>query len=172
MHVAVGASLLLGTVGVAQESTEPTTAGYHLKRRSSFQAAQTTRSPFWPIGWSPRAKNAPAPAVAPVQEFTLKPEQFSVTSILLGNQSLAVINGRTYGEGEFIRSARALQQPNAPAVPGVPANVRIRVNRIVDGQVILQAGTQVLAVPLRRSEIPARTGAKDEELLLQAQAER
>src|SRR3954466_1609207 len=97
---------LLATAAVAADDpTSPTLAGYHLKSKSSFVAAQTTRAPFWPIGWTPAAKG-PSQQAAPVQEFTLKPEMFSVTSILLGSQSLAVINGRTYGEGEFIRQSR------------------------------------------------------------------
>src|SRR4051812_8879640 len=129
---------------------EVKTAGYHLKNQSAFQVAPTVRAPFWPIGWAPSAKNnqpdAPAPAIV------ITPDQFSVTSIMLGSPSLAVINGRTYGEGEFLKPARATKPAEgalptrAVAAPALPTGLRVRVNRIVDGQVILQTGTQAIAV--------------------------
>src|SRR3954469_6059329 len=102
-HLALGlAAAAMATGAFAEDAPDLKTAGYHLKNKSTFTVAATVRAPFWPIGWTPSAKGT-APAAAPAPEFTLRPDQFSVTSILLGNQSLAVINGRTYGEGEFIR---------------------------------------------------------------------
>jgi hypothetical protein len=148
---------------------EVKTAGYHLKNQSTFQVAPGARAPFWPIGWAPSSKNttqndAPAPVV------TITPEQFSVTSILLGSQSLAVINGRTYGEGEFLRSPRASKPVEgalpvaASTAPALPAGLRVRVNRIIDGRVILQAGSQAIYVPLRRPQLSDRK-LGDEDLL-------
>src|SRR4051794_22909577 len=78
---------------------ETTTAGYHLKKRSAFEAPEQARTPFWPIGWAP-SSGAPGVPDAPRTGFVLNPDQFAVTSILIGTHSLAVINGRTYGEGE------------------------------------------------------------------------
>ncbi len=103
---------------VAEEGAASlTTAGYHLKHRSSFTVPNEARPPFWPIGWSPSMKSSPsAPAGV---DFALKAEQFNVTSIMLGSTSLAVINGRTYGEGELLRAPRAAKHPD-----GTPSRTR------------------------------------------------
>ena len=69
-------------------------------------------------------------------------EMFRVTSILLGNPSMAVINGRSYEEGQFIR------MPKAAA-----AQIRPRLYRIGDGQVLIQVQNQFVPVPLRRPEL-------------------
>lgn len=153
----------------ADETPEVKTAGYHLKNQSAFQVAPGTRAPFWPIGWAPSGKattdNTPA---EPASAITA--DQFSVTSILLGSKSFAVINGRTYGEGEFIRAARPVKAAPgtaAPAASTVSASLRIRVNRIIDGQVILQAaGQSAIAVPLRRPQLSERKPGDDELLSL------
>lgn len=169
IHLTVSLVMLTSAAWAADNAPEVKTAGYHLKNQSTFQAAPGARAPFWPIGWTPTAKNAPqSDAPAPVAVIT--PDQFSVTSIMLGAQSLAVINGRTYGEGEFLRTARVSKPaagtlPTAtPASPALPAGVRVRVNRIVDGQVILQAGTQAISVPLRRPQLSEKKPG-DEDLL-------
>lgn len=140
----------------APKSTEPVPP-YELKNRSTFAGVtDATRAPFWPIGWAKHPKGSVVQA--PVEEapkVTLDAKSFKVTSILVGSgstASLAVINGRAYGEGEFLRTPR-----------GAPAPVaRIRVQRIVDGNVTLISGTQTLTVPLTRPELNAR---KPDELL-------
>jgi hypothetical protein len=163
-------SLGVGSAAWAEENApEVKTAGYHLKNQSSFQVAPSVRAPFWPIGWTPSAKGTTQNDVAP-PPVLITPDQFAVTSILLGSQSLAVINGRTYGEGEFLKPARVskpvegARPTNATAAPALPAGVRVRVNRIVDGQVILQAGTQAISVPLRRPQLSDKRPG-DEDLL-------
>jgi len=131
---------------------------YVLKKRSEFAAADANaRAPFWPIGW---AKPKPgvqvqqaAPAAPPV---ALDEKAFRVTSILLGTgttPSLAVINGRAYSEGEFLRMPKG----------GTTPPVRIRVQRITDGTVILQNANQTMVASLVRSELQNK---RSEELLL------
>ena len=121
---------------------------YVLKNRSNFSnAAEVTRAPFWPIGWVKKQAVVAGPApVVEAPKVALDPKNFKVTSILLGagtSPSLAVINGRAYSEGEFLRM---------PKVPGV-APVRIRVQRIADGAVVLQNATQTLTAELQRPEL-------------------
>ena len=123
---------------------------YELKNRSAFTVSTEVhpRAPFWPIGWVKHVAGAPVQVQeAPVEPKVLLDEKsFTVTSILLSTgttPSLAVINHRAYGEGEFIRM---------PKTPGVPP-LRIRVQRITDGVVTLQNGTQTLTVPLQRMEL-------------------
>jgi len=137
-------------------ATEPSTVApkthppYELKNRSVFSAPETIRPPFWPIGWVRRQQGTPTQAiVAPKVAFNEK--SFIVTSILLGNPSLAVINGRSYTEGEFLR------------VPRGTATPRIRVQRIVDGGVQLQAEKQLFLAKLQRQELEQK---KSEEPLL------
>lgn len=140
----------------AADPVEP----YVLKKRSEFAATADAdaRAPFWPIGWKKRKPGvkqevAAAPAPPPV---ALDEKAFRVTSILLGTgttPSLAVINGRAYSEGEFLR------MPKGSATP--PA--KIRVQRINDGTVILQNANQTMVASLVRSELQSK---RSEELLL------
>src|SRR3978361_776225 len=103
LTISVGLSSAVGADNAPEFKTgEVKTAGYHLKNQSTFQVTPGVRAPFWPIGWTPSAKTTDTEAVN-AQTLVITPDQFSVTSILLGAQSLAVINGRTYGEGEFLR---------------------------------------------------------------------
>lgn len=112
---------------------------YQLKTKSSFTAAEGARAPFIPIGWVRKDG-----AVVVVQQTTRIDESaFRVTSILLGNPALAVINGRSYEEGQFLRMPRGSQ-------------VRIRVYRIADGQVWLQHNDKLFASPLKRPELGER----------------
>src|SRR3954464_7687817 len=144
-------ALLLSLSAVATQlsvagdpAPDPSTAGYHLKNRSHFAVSDDTGAPFWPIGWTPTAKNTSGHSELSSSGFELKPEQFLVTSILVGSQSLAVINGRTYGEGENLRSPR-MRNPDGTLAkgasgPAFPAGVKIRVQRISDGEVTLTSG--------------------------------
>jgi len=134
---------------------------YELKNHSAFAVPpDTSRAPFWPIGWVKHVVGAPVQ----VQEVMVAPKvlldekSFTLTSILVSSgttPSLAVINHRAYSEGEFIRM---------PKTPGVPP-LRIRVQRIIDGLVTLQNGSQTLNIPLQRMELNTK---RPEELLLDA----
>jgi hypothetical protein len=143
----------------APEKSADPVEPYVLKKRSEFAAADASaRAPFWPIGWVKRKPGvkqevAAAPAPPPV---ALDEKSFRVTSILLGTgttPSLAVINGRAYSEGEFLR------MPKGSATPPL----RIRVQRINDGTVILQNANQTMVASLVRSELQNK---RSEELLL------
>jgi serine/threonine protein kinase len=90
-----------------------------------------------------RDSSPTAVAVAPNTAFDEK--CFRVTSILIGSgatPSLAVINGRPYSEGEFLRM---------PKGPGF--QVRVRVKQIYGGNVVLVRDNQTLVVPLRPPEL-------------------
>ncbi len=124
---------------------------YQLKNRSSFNLPETARPPFWPIGWTKRSATAPV-RLPSGPSFVLDEKNFVVTSILTGNPSLAVINGRSYSEGEFLR------------LPKGSGGVKIRVARIYDGFVQLQLDDQLVAPKLRRQELDPKKPA-DEQLL-------
>lgn len=153
----------LGCAAAVRAEDAPKPPPYVLKNKSVFTAvADEQRAPFWPIGWVKR--RAMQVATAPIAHAVEAPKPvydekcFKVTSILLGNPSLAIINGRTYSEGEFLR------MPKPAATPGVPAapTVRIRVFRVEDGRVVLQYQEQFITVALQRPELAQR---KAEELL-------
>jgi hypothetical protein len=132
------------------EVATPAPVKYELNKRSAFNLPETTRPPFWPIGWV--KKNTTAVVAAPSgPRVSLDEKNFAVTSILTGNPSLAVINGRSYTEGEYIRS-KGKGQP------------RIRVVRIYDGFVQLQCEDQIIAPKLRRDEIEPKKAATEEVL--------
>jgi hypothetical protein len=141
----------------APKPTEPLPP-YELKNRSSFTSAvDIARAPFWPIGWMKRGRNAVATAaVQEAPKVSLDAKSFKVTSILLGSgstASLAVINGRAYSEGEFLRLPKTASTTPPP---------RIRVQRITDGNVVLVSGDQTLVANLARPEL---SSPKPEQLL-------
>jgi hypothetical protein len=123
-----GTSLIRAEDKVAPAATTP--GKYQLKSRSVIALSE----------------KAPT-----VHRINFDEKSFVVSSILIGNPSLAVINGRSYTEGEFLRFPRGTVDP-----------VRIRVQRILDGGVQLQADNQVFHAKLQRPEIQAK---KFEELL-------
>ena len=130
-----------------EEAAAPTIVPpYVLKHRSTFnKPADTARVPFWPVGWTKLKQTSMAVAVAAEPKTTLDEKSFRVSSILLGSgaaPSLAVINGRAYGEGEFLRMPK-----------GASARAHIRVERITDGTVSLAYEDQKIVVPLRRPEL-------------------
>ena len=93
--------LVLSTpcTGAAQSGT------FKLKRRSSYTAQDSDRNPFWPVGWvkpviAPAIPNAPAP----VEVIELHPDDYKLTSILLGTPPIVVINGKEYAEGDFLKN--------------------------------------------------------------------
>lgn len=159
LHIAV--ALLFSVAALRAEDPAPaksdTVPPYELKRRSKFTpTAAKARVPFWPIGWVKRSAGVVVEAAPEPARVLLDEKSFKVTSILLGagtTPSLAVINGRAYSEGEFLR------MPKGGATPPV----RVRVQRINDGTVILQNAGQTLVASLVRPELSSR---KNEELLL------
>ena len=162
--VATGTALTTAVANSQSVTTDPKTnatsdaskpvAKYELVNKSAFNLPQNSRPPFWPIGWVKRAPGAAVPI--PTKRQDIRPEMFPVTSILIqaGAPSLAVIAGRSYEEGQFLR------------IRGSELDKKIRVARITDGKVILQYEDQVITVPQRRDFID--TGEKKEtpELLL------
>ena len=129
---------------------------YELKKRSVFTAVNPdARAPFWPIGWVKRQASATTQAAPVLPKVMLDEKSFKVTSILIGSgttPSLAVINGRAYSEGEYLRMPKG----------GTPP-ARVRVQRINDGNVTLQNGDQTLVATLYRPEL---SSPKPEELIL------
>jgi hypothetical protein len=158
-HLPLIAVLLAGAPMLRADDAKPAAEPpppYELKNRSTFaEPNEVPRVPFWPIGWVKRQASAPAqPQMAEPVKTTLDEKSFKVTSILLNTgTALAVINGRAYSEGEYVRMPKS-----AGAAP-----LRVRVQRIADGVVTLQHADQILTVPIQRPELLEK---KPEELLL------
>jgi len=133
-------------VAVKDETVAPADVPpYVLKNRSTFNSpGDAARVPFWPVGWSKQKQVAIAvAATAPEVKETFDIKSLQVTSILLSSgttSSLALINGRSYAEGEFLRMPKG-------------ARTRVRVGRINDGAVVLEYENQKIVVPLRRFEL-------------------
>src|SRR4051812_7702067 len=126
--LALFAALAASTLAAPAEEADVKTAGYKLKKRSVFTQPETARSPFWPIGW---IKPAPGQVTQQTQEAApmtkLDPEQFSVTSIVGGTPPIAIINGRPYGEGEYIRAAKPKDGKAIAGVTSLPPGTKVRV---------------------------------------------
>ena len=108
-----------------------------IKNKSSFTMESSSRSPFWPIGWKPTAKlaeaggeNAGGPEI-PVTAF-------AVTSITMGGNRFAIVNGKIMQEGQQF----GLQLGNQ--------TYQITLKSIQDGKVVLARRDQEIVVPLRR----------------------
>src|SRR5688572_22292617 len=163
-------ALILGITSLpAARAEEPAPAPkpppYELKHKSSFTTlGENDRAPFWPIGFSKRKVVATPTETTRVAvegpKVVLEEKNFKVTSILLGNPSLAIINGRTYSEGEFLRMPRPAAATAATATP-IPLGARVRLYRINDGSVVLQNQDQLLTVTLARPELVQRNGVEE-----------
>lgn len=140
-----GISVACSSIGSA-ESTAPggSDVPYELKNRSSFRVDSEARAPFWPIGWKKPKKGTAGQTVvqtAPDSAIQLQPAYFNVTSILLGHPPLAMINGRSFEEGELL-----------PVIAG-SQRLRVLVRAIRDGGVWLEYERQQVFVPMRRPEL-------------------
>ncbi len=132
--------ILFTTASALAEPKVPGT--YELKKRSFFALADAERPPLWPIGWVKRQPvTAQAAAVVVAPKIVLDPKNYLLTSILLGSSSpLAVINGRSYTEGEYLKA-----KGTAP---------RVQLMRIGDGTAELRCvDGQTLNIVLRRPEV-------------------
>ena len=109
-------------------------AMFKLKNRSKFSGTLVARDPFWPIGWNKETRNEAQGG----GEEEISPDEFVVTSILLSPPALAVINGKEYGEGQFV------------PVPGSMAKAQVAAIR--DGTVFLFYHGKTIPTGLRRNE--------------------
>ena len=137
------AALHLLNAADATSTTSTTTAPeqapvLQLKYKSSFTMEETSRNPFWPIGWKPTPKQTTAPTEAAGPAISA--DVFLVSSITVDTGGkFAIINGKPMTEGQVF----GLQLGTS--------TYQITVKAIQDGQVILVRGRdQEIAVPLRR----------------------
>lgn len=106
---------------------------FPLKNHSVFKGSEMSHNPFWPIGWSKSTQ-----AVSAIPEATLTVADFTVTSILINEPPLAVINGKAMAEGEML------------AVTFQNQKVLVQLAAVQDGQVLLRYRDKSLIVPLTR----------------------
>jgi hypothetical protein len=128
-----------------QTQSETSAGRFKLKNRSSFAvSSMDAHNPFWPIGWtkSPAVPVAQTTAESAPAAVTLKADSFVVSSILLGNPPLAVINGREMAEGEIVAIQIGAQR------------LYVQLASVQDGRVVLRYLNQNLIVPLRRTGEP------------------
>jgi hypothetical protein len=118
---------------------------FQLKNRSSFAGNNTAHNPFWPIGWAKALPKAAASA-APT-DIKLSADDFFVTSILLNEPPLAVVNGRELAEGEMIHVQTGAQ------------TIVVQLASVQDGQIVLRYLNKNLVVPLRRKGEPLPAAA-------------
>jgi hypothetical protein len=140
--ILVGCSVLGGSAGHAAPDAGGAVPPYELRRRSVCELPDGFRSPFLPPGWKRPVEPGVVPGPVAVASFSEK--DFQLTSVLLGSPSLAVINGRSYSEGEYMK------MPVAQRGLG-----RVQVVKIGDGSAVLQAGGRPLTIRQRRSDLPA-----------------
>jgi hypothetical protein len=126
-----------GKKAAATVDTQPATpATYAPKRKSAFTATAQQHNPFWPIGWVKIESERPD-TVAPVVPHS---EDFIVSTILLNEPPMAVINGKDMAEGEVA----------ALSING--QNVVVQLMAVQDGRVILRWENQNIVVPIHRDE--------------------
>jgi hypothetical protein len=107
-----------------------------LKNKSTFAMENSSRNPFWPIGWKPAAKIANG---ADHGGTDLPATVFVVSTITVEPTGrFAIINGKTMTEGQQFGLQMGTQ------------TYQITVKKIEDGRVILGRRDQEILVPLRR----------------------
>jgi hypothetical protein len=130
------------TTAEAKVPTAEEDGPYELKRRSSVSMRDDVRSPFWPVGWTKADRTVPGKVEKPV--FELRAEYFRLTSILTGKRSLAMINGKSFEEGERM------------VVVAPEGRFNVLVRRVGDGRVVLGLDKQEVIVPLQRQEVASK----------------
>lgn len=133
--------LLLIILGAGQAHA----AEYPLKNHSAFAGHDAAHNPFWPIGWTKSATSTAAPDQSVA---TLKADNFIVTTLMLNEPPLAVINGKSMAEGEVLMMTID------------DAKVAVQLAAVQDGQVVLRYRDQTIVVPLRRRGEAPRTAAR------------
>ena len=119
------------------ETQKPAAPTLELKNKSFFTMEDTSRNPFWPIGWKPAAKQTSSATEAAGP--TILPTAFRVTSITLGaGARFAIINGKVMTEGQVFGLQMGTQ------------TYQITVKSIEDGRVILLRRDEEIEVPLYR----------------------
>jgi len=140
----LSASLLLASSAARAGSPAPAqpapaaSAAAAPAHKSVFLAAADAHNPFWPIGWvktetNTADQNAPPPMMPHAEDFT-------VTTILLNDPPMAVINGKEMAEGEI------------QAFPINGAQVTVQLMAVKDGRVIIRWQNQNITVPIHRDE--------------------
>ena len=143
------AAALAGSAHSAEAKTQADSGKYELQKKSTFTLAADRRAPFWPIGWVKRANQAPSEVTKQAPKVKFDENAFVVTSIMLGNPSLVVINARAYSEGELIR------------MPKGGAPMKVRVQQIGDGTVNLAYENQTFTIALKRGELAEHKAEAD-----------
>ena len=143
------AAAFLGSAHASETKTQVDPGTYALQKKSTFTLAADRRAPFWPIGWVKRASRGPAEVTKEAPKVKFDENAFVVTSIMLGNPSLVVINARAYSEGEFIR------------MPKGGAPMKVRVQQIGDGAVSLAYENQTFTIALKRAELAEHKAEAD-----------
>jgi hypothetical protein len=108
---------------------------YTPKNKSVFTGAMNAHNPFWPIGWVKTAEETSDTA-----NVTPKADDFMVTTILLNDPPMAVINGKDMSEGEVA------------TLPVQGQDVTVQLLSVQDGQVIIRWQNQHITVPIHRDE--------------------
>jgi hypothetical protein len=122
----------------ATVDTQPASpAIYTPKKKSVFTATEQQHNPFWPIGWV-KIESQRTDATSPVVP---RAGDFIVTTILLNEPPMAVINGKDMAEGEVA------------ALPVQGQNVVVQLMAVQDGRVILRWENQNILVPIHRDEL-------------------
>ena len=125
--------------------------GFKLKNRSTFSSAGREHDPFWPIGWVKPAVSATSTGSGVAKEVEFSTNGFVLTSILLGQPAIAVINGREYAEGETIKWAAGGE------------NAGIQLVAVQDGSVVLRHQDKNYTVVMHRKGEEQKQIAKTEE---------
>jgi hypothetical protein len=121
-----------------QTAGEADAAGVYVpKTKSFFNGTDNDHNPFWPIGW---VKSEEASGDDAANALVPHAEDFTVTTILLNDPPMAVINGKDMAEGEV-----ASLSVNGQAVV-------VQLMAVQDGRVILRWQNQNIIVPIHRQE--------------------
>jgi hypothetical protein len=122
------------TTSIPQPPSPFLSGAYRPSTRSTFIPPEKGRNPFWPIGFVPRAKTA----VAEEQVLRIPVEQYKLTTVILDNPSIAVINGKDYIPGQFL----TFSTPTGTA--------KLLITKIEDGAVTVQYKALVGKITISR----------------------
>jgi hypothetical protein len=123
----------------AVDTTSTAAPALLAKTHSDFAVHTDAHNPFWPIGWV-KTEAISSLTTDSASAYVPKIEDFNVSTIMLSEPRMAVINGKDMAEGEIA------------SLPAAGQTVVVQLVAVQDGRVILRWQNQPLTIAIHRDE--------------------
>jgi hypothetical protein len=128
-----------GDAAPVVDTTSAQTPAITATTKSTFTGSGGQHNPFWPIGWVKTSEAETDDSTTAVSQP--RADDFTVSTIMLNEPRLAVINGKDMAEGEV-----------AQMTTNGGETVTVQLMAVQDGSVVLRWENQAIVVQIHRDE--------------------